>query len=124
MGMRLPPDVERRALELAGQAPHFDLSRAFSDEDAFQAWVVTEAKDRGWKVYHTYNSRKSKSGFLDLVCWRERLLLAELKMPDGVVGADQATTIEELRAAGQEVYLWYPADWETILQTFTQRGAS
>ena len=39
----------------------------FVTEKAFQTAVVELAELCGWKVYHTYDSRRSAPGFPDLV---------------------------------------------------------
>lgn len=85
-------------------------------EAAFQAQVIEYAKGRGWQVYHPYDSRKSQAGYPDLTLWRERLVFAELKAETGETTAAQEKCIEELRAAGQEVYLWRPSDMAAIVE--------
>lgn len=85
-----------------------------SEED-FQARIIERAKETGWKHYHTNNSRKSVPNFPDLVLWKTRVVFAEVKKETGEPTAGQLTTMEELKAAGAEVYLWRPSDWKTIL---------
>lgn len=136
---RLPAELESRILgtpgvrigrtlgELMGEVQLTELSTfqpppAFADEKQFQAAVVREAEKRGWRVYHTHDSRKSRKGYPDITAWRERVLFAELKTEDGALTADQANTIEDLRAAGAEVHLWRPDDWPAILATLAERG--
>jgi hypothetical protein len=90
-----------------------------ASEKEFQAAVVKLAVSLGWKVYHTYNSRRSKSGYPDLTLWRERVIFAELKTMSGQLTASQSTTIEELQAAHAEVHLWRPSMWVEIVRTLT-----
>ena len=77
--------------------------------------VVELAKRRGWKTYHTYDSRRSASGFLDLVMARKgRCIFAELKSAKGMVTPEQNDWF--LALAGKpnqavETYLWRPAEW-------------
>ena len=49
-------------------------------EKAFQSDVMRVAKMLGWLCYHTFDSRRSASGFPDLVLVRERVLFRELKV--------------------------------------------
>lgn len=88
-------------------------------EAEFAEAFEKRAKETGWKTYHTKDSRKSKAGFPDETCWRDRVFFAELKTEDGVASAAQLTTIEELKAAGAEVYLWRPSDWAEIERVLT-----
>ena len=60
-----------------------DLVAASMTEDRWQALVVLEARARGWRVYHTHDSRRSAAGFPDLVLVRPpRVVFAEAE--DGV----------------------------------------
>jgi hypothetical protein len=56
----------------------------------------------GWRVYHTWDSRKSEPDFPDLVLVRDRVMFAELKSPRGRLRKDQAAWLCALRAAGAE----------------------
>ena len=107
--MKLPPNVERRCLELAGQsAPKLS-------EKEFMAAVVALAKRNGFLVYHTYDSRKSEPGFLDLTMVRGCLLIfAELKTDEGQLTAAQRNWYEALAQTFARVYVWRPRDWARI----------
>jgi len=60
-------------------------------EKEFQASVISLAKLHGWKVYHTFDSRKSEKGFPDLILLRGLKLLAiECKTTTGKVTEEQA----------------------------------
>jgi hypothetical protein len=78
----------------------------------------------GWSWHHPHDARRSQTT-LDYVCWRERVFWAELKRVGGKLSKDrwvqgkygrltfikgQETVVAELRAAGQIVYIWTPAD--------------
>lgn len=91
--------------------------RNFRDEKDFQWEVIKEARDLGWEEYHTYNSRRSKKGFPDLVLVRERVIFAELKTEDEDLTADQRNWREWLEGAQAEYYLWRPSDWPKIAET-------
>lgn len=84
-------------------------------EKEFMAAVIALAKRNGWKVYHTYDSRKSEAGFPDLTLVRgDRLIFAELKTESGTASAAQLNWHDALRAAGCNVYLLRPSDWPEI----------
>ncbi len=86
------------------------------NEREFQAQVVELATWMGWRVYHTYDSRRSHAGFPDLVLVRApRVIFAELKSEKGIVSPDQRNWLGVLQACpGVEAYLWRPADINTI----------
>lgn len=83
-------------------------------EKDFQAAVIKRAKELGWLTYHTRDSRKSEEGFPDLVLVRERVVFMELKTAIGKPTAPQCCWMEALEVAGEEVYLFRPADWPKI----------
>ena len=80
--------------------------------------VVQLARLCGWMVYHTHDSRGSAAGFPDLVLVRPpRLLTVELKSARGRLPPAQREWLEVLEKCRQvEVYVWRPADWETIVE--------
>jgi hypothetical protein len=68
-------------------------------EKEWQAQVLDLARLYGWRhAYHTFDSRRSASGFPDLVLVRERALFAELKSKSGKVSAAQADWLAALVA--------------------------
>jgi hypothetical protein len=82
-------------------------------EDAFLAQVRRLAGDLGWMTYHTHDSRRSESGFPDLVLIsppQGRILFRELKKMKGRVSADQKNFLEALTAVGQDAAVWRPDD--------------
>jgi hypothetical protein len=86
-------------------------------EKQFQAAVVKEAKRLGWRVYHTYDSRKSEAGFVDLVLLRgPRKMVAELKVGSNKPSAAQLNWLEWFADAGVESHVWYPTDWPKIME--------
>jgi hypothetical protein len=93
-------------------------------ERDFMATVRDAAAVTGWLAYHTYRSRRSPSGFPDLVLVRDRVLFAELKGPRTHVTRDQQHWLDALRAAGAEVYLWRPDDWDVIQAVLGKRGVT
>ena len=89
-------------------------------ERRFQTQIIAYAVLMGWRHYHTHDARRSAPGFPDLVLVRRpRLVFAEVKADRTPVTDDQTAWLEELRASGQEVYLWRPSHWrqiETVLR--------
>ena len=89
---------------------------ATTSEKDFQKAVMHTARQLGWLVHHTWDSRTSNRGFPDLVMVRNgRLLFAELKSAKGKVRPPQEDWLRELRIAHEEVYLWRPQDWDEII---------
>jgi hypothetical protein len=81
-------------------------------EKEFQQWVTDRADENKWQWHHQTNSRRSKSGWLDLTLWHEvrRLLLfREVKTETGIVSAAQASMIDSLTAAGLDAGVWRPS---------------
>jgi len=91
---------------------------AIITEQNFQQTVIELAKLLGWHVYHTYDSRKSSFGFPDLVLTNGvKTLFIELKSDHGALSPEQYEWLYELQMAGEECYLWTPADWQEIEAT-------
>lgn len=88
-------------------------------ERQWQDQVLEVAHLTGWRTYHTHDSRRSAPGWPDLaLCRPPRLLLVELKTDVGRVSPAQAEWLEDLgRCAGVEVYIWRPADLDTVVAT-------
>lgn len=86
-------------------------------EKEFQERLIYDAQASGWKVYHTYDSRRSTPGFPDLTMVRERrLIFAELKSEKGRLTTPQREWLALLSETGAEVYVWRPSDTEEILE--------
>lgn len=67
--------------------------------------------------YHTRDSRRSPSGFPDLVIvGPTRVIYAELKSEKGRTTARQKDWLAGLQAAGQAAHVWRPSDWEWVQQ--------
>lgn len=89
-----------------------DVLRASMSEREFQELVVDIARARGWRVYHTYDSRRSAPGFPDLVIARRgTVIFAELKTQAGPVRAEQSDWLFHL---GDRAYIWRPSDMDRI----------
>jgi hypothetical protein len=94
------------------------MSRLLGSETEFQGRILDLATLYGWTLrYHTYDSRRSTSGWPDLVLIRPpELLFVEVKREDGQVTPSQLEFITALRACGQDVRLWRPSDWDEIVE--------
>jgi hypothetical protein len=93
-------------------------------EAEFTSAVIAFAKLHGWHAVHFRPCRTNHgwrtavqgdgAGWPDLVLVRERIVFCELKTDKGRTRPDQDVWADRLRAAGAEVYLWRPADWDEI----------
>ena len=72
----------------------------------------------GWRLYHTFDSRRSAAGFLDLVLVRPpRVIFTELKRQNGRLTVPQQMWGDDLeQCQGVEYYLWRPSDWDRIVE--------
>lgn len=109
-GVTLGPTVAEGVARLTATAP------PRMSEREFQSAVIAAAEDHGWWCYHVYNAKRSKAGWPDLVMLRDRLIVAELKVPPNVPTAAQLNCLERFRRAGIPAYVWTPADLAEIVQ--------
>lgn len=72
----------------------------------------------GWATAVTADGK----GFVDNVCVRDRVIWVELKVEDAKLSEDQKAWNEWLKEAGQEVYVWYPSDWDEIVKILRQES--
>lgn len=77
-------------------------------EKQFQTHLIRYAKSRGWRVYHTFCSKRSEPGFPDLVLVREKVLFRELKSEKGRVTQHQRKWGDALLCAGADFKVWRP----------------
>ena len=112
--------VRRRNPELFAQPKPHDVPGAIKrqrgrPEGEFQDAVSAYAESRGWLCYHTFDSRRSVSGFPDLVMLRgHRQVVAELKHGDNRVTPEQDVWLRAFVDAGAQVYEWRDRDWPEI----------
>lgn len=90
-------------------------------EKQVQAAIVDIARLLHWRVYHTFDSRKSDAGFPDLVLVRDRVIYAEVKRAGEKPRPSQVDWLNALRSAGAEVYVWTEADYDEIAFILSQR---
>jgi hypothetical protein len=83
-------------------------------EAQWQAAVLDLAHALKWEHYHTHDSRRSPSGFPDLVLVRDRVIFAELKSERGDLVGTQYEWLMRLVHAGMEAYVWRPSDWPEV----------
>ena len=90
-------------------------------EAAWQSAVMRLAKQYGWMAYHTFDSRKSPSGYPDCTLvhpGRARpLICAELKTDTGIVSQAQQAWLEALGGCtGVVADIWRPADMARVIE--------
>lgn len=98
-------------------------------EAQWQAQVVSIAESLGWEWLHIgrtgkYSAVAAKGtlgrGWPDLLLVRRgRLIIAELKVPGGMLSTDQKRVLGILDDAGVQVYVWRPSDLAAIVEVLT-----
>jgi hypothetical protein len=85
-------------------------------EKDWQRQVRDLAQTLGYRrAYHTFDSRRSDTGFPDLVLvGHKRVIFLELKREQGKVSAAQAEWIAALRDNGAEVYVARPRHLQAL----------
>lgn len=74
------------------------MSAPAMTEKELQQSVLDLARARGWRCYHTFDSRRSEPGFPDAVLIRgERLLAIEFKSEKGKLTPEQQAWLEAFR---------------------------
>jgi hypothetical protein len=92
------------------------------NETQFQRQVTDLLDLYGWLWYHTHDSRRSPSGFLDITAVRrERLIFVELKQAGKYPTPEQREWMAKLYVAGQEVAVWWPRDLPTAIRVLGPR---
>jgi hypothetical protein len=80
-------------------------------ERVFQRLVVEAAERRGWMVYHTYDSRRSRAGYPDLTMVRGGVVIfAELKKMGEKPKPEQKQWLDALPNS----FFWVPTDMDAI----------
>jgi len=94
-------------------------------------WFTHRAVHHGWKVAHFGNTikfvnrggaaipiaDKDAAGFPDMICVRERLLVAELKIAPRKPTEAQIAWLEAMDAAGVETHVWTDRQLDDIERT-------
>ena len=97
------------------------LEAEFSDdltERAFQDKLINFARNQGWRVYHTYDSRRNEPGFPDLVMTNGHFVYhVELKTNKGRVTKIQQAWLDDLdNSAMHVVRVWRPSDRDEFIR--------
>ena len=96
------------------------------NEKAFQTIVIATARECGWMVYHTYDSRKSEPGFPDLCMVKDGIVMfVELKTDKGKATTAQRNWIKQFirhqhRCQRFIVEIWRPKTWEEKKKLLTE----
>lgn len=91
-------------------------------EAEWQRQVIDLARMYGWRVYHTFDSRRSSPGWPDLVLARAPVfMVVELKTDKGRVRPAQREWLELLAACGVEAHIWRPRDVDAVLRRLVRR---
>lgn len=99
-------------------------------ERQFQTQVRELFGRLGWThIYHTYDSRRSDIGFVDLVLVHPKhgILFAEIKTDKGRTTPEQDAWIDAINVASAAhggpriAVVWRPSDWDRIVD-IAQRG--
>ena len=94
-------------------------------EKDWQTEVRKLSQFLGWKhAYHTHDSRRSDTGFPDLVLVRDRVVFLELKREQGRVTDTQREWLAALTAAGAEVYVARPRHLEPLAAVLGPKGTA
>lgn len=104
-----------------------DRVRPLADvlEKELQADVKQIATVLGWRrSYHTFDSRRSDTGFPDLVLVRDRVVFCELKRERGKTTDVQREWLRALRKAGAEVYVVRPRNVDAFARVLGSRAGS
>ena len=76
-------------------------------EKLFMQSVIDLATVLGWAHFHVFDSRRSDSGWPDVVLAKPpRLLAVELKGPRGRLTAEQERWLSLLASCGVETHVW------------------
>lgn len=105
-------------------------------EAVFQRQVIELALLCGWRVNHhrptpagrgrdRYTTATTVPGFPDLELWApgRGVLYRELKTDTGRLSPEQHDVLTSLRAAGADVAVWRPSDWDEIRTTLRRPAA-
>lgn len=102
-------------------------TRVTRTEQDFLDNIIELAHMNQWLAYHVRGNTEKliqgDHGFPDLCMVKNvRVVFAECKLLGEVPTSNQARWIARLVAAGQECYVWTPADWDTrIVPCLTKR---
>lgn len=100
----------------------------FVNEAAFTTTTINLFTMARWRVHHDRMKQnvEGHAGFPDIVAVRRGLVVfAELKMPGKVLEPEQVLWSIELNPTlerqGVRSFVWYPEDWDRIVEIATGR---
>ena len=96
-----------------------------SSEADFQNAIIKLAKQNGWLIYHTHDSRKSQSGFPDLIMLKGNyMIVSELKSRTGKLSEAQAQWIKAFEGVKiTNINIWKPGtDNDEIVEMLVTKG--
>jgi hypothetical protein len=105
------------------RAPVPREDRSPSTEKEWMAQLKELAVTLGWSWYHPFLSIHSDRGFPDVTLVRERIVYVECKTDVGKLTVAQKSWLARLSAAGGEVRVWRPADWDEAVAVLSRRDA-
>lgn len=96
----------------------------FITEEQLMASIIAIAKALKYRVYHTFDSRRSTAGYPDICCVRNgpepgdtRLIYIETKSSRGRVTPEQREWLHALsQVQGVEVYVFRPEDLDDVFK--------
>lgn len=110
-----PAWAERQPEATEPHAPFTERMARDMSEATLQGHVMAEARDLGWRRYHTHDSRRSPKGFPDLCMVhrrQDRCIFVELKQEAKYPSDEQVEWGDDLLALSYvEFYLWRPTQW-------------
>lgn len=132
MGMKLPPDLQRKIIATAGTIEGKPVLGKISEAEFTKA-VIEAAQHRGWLVAHFRKVRVQRAngrtywttpvqgdgaGFPDLILAKPpRLIAAELKVGYNKADERQLKWLAAFQQTDGKVLgvVWRPKDWDQIL---------
>jgi len=103
------------------RAPLAWTERAVGEAE-YQAALLQLAHAFGWRSYHPYFSVGSRAGFPDCFFWhpeRRASLFVEVKRENGRLSPAQRDCQDSMRAAGLDVRVWRPSDWDEAVSALS-----
>lgn len=104
--------------------PPLDWIGRLVTEREFQRTCVGALKALGWSVFHDNVAWRSDPGWLDLTCVhpvQKRTVFIELKKESGKVSPKQQEWIDTHTAAGNEVFVFRPSQWDEFVLTISPK---
>ena len=100
-----------------------DKKLVAATENELQSTVMEIMRWQGWRVYHTYDSRRSEAGYPDLTAVKgSRLMFVEFKTEKGRITVDQKDWLDQLVKACSEVYVVRPSTMDAFLLDVANLG--